>query len=103
MVKETGWRRATGMLLALHDINKDYPERLRFKFTSARLPTKVEWMLINRFKGNKLSDAFDSMQRGFYWYKTLKNENISKDELTKKGWLKMSDITFAKKISKYLN
>jgi len=99
-MKETGWRRAVGLLLALHYINENYPRRFYWKLTTGRLPNSVEWSVIKRVKSNKLSEAYLNLQRGFEWLKCFRDED--KAELMSKGWLKKSDIKFAEKISKYL-
>jgi len=93
-------RRATGFLIALHNINMRYPRRMYWKLISGRLPSKVEWDIITRVKADKMSTACEALRRGFEWLTLFKEE--STHELFEKGWLKKSDIAFAKKIAKYL-
>ena len=99
-MKDTSLRRAVGLLLALHYINERYPRRMYWKLVTGRLPNEIEWYIITRVKANKLSTAINTLQTGFEWLKTFKRENIR--ELINKGWLKKSDVVFAKKIAEYL-
>jgi len=99
-MKETGLRRAVGLLLALHHINERYPRRMYWKLMTGRLPIEVEWTIINRVKANKLSTALDTLQTGFEWLKSFRGVSIR--ELLDKGWLKKSDVVVAKEIAKYL-